>query len=179
MKMKNLLALFLVVTLLASCSLRLPPHRSDTRDPEQAGGLGMVCVLVPTGLSSGSGDEIARLERDALRNIGLPSVQILQVQAGAYATCLEQGARTVLQTTVLAYEDRPVGWLGKPDRIELLLARYEINRPETRRSIVYEASTNMFRSALLDWGGAKPTDLLGADFARAIEQLMGQDSEAR
>lgn len=179
MKMKNLLALCLVVTLLAACSLRLPPHRSDTRNPDDTVNVVSVCVLVPTGLAPGSSDEIVRLERDALRYIGLPSVQVEQVLSAAYARCLESGAKTVLQTTVLAYDDRPVGWLGKPDRIELLLSRYEINRPETRRSIVYEASTNMFRSALLDWGGAKPTDLLGADFARAVEQLMGQDSEQR
>lgn len=172
-------SLSLAVTLLTACSLHLPLPSSDTRNPDDKEGVGSVCVLVPVDLAPGSGDEIAQLERDALRKMGKPSLQIAQMQAGVYATCLEQGARTVLQTTVLVYEERPVGWLGKPDRIELLLSRYEINRPETRRSIVYEAHTNLYRSALLDWGGGKPTDLLGADFARAVEQLMGQDLETR
>jgi hypothetical protein len=177
--MKRLLSLFLVVSLLSACALRLPPLRSDTRNPEDMVSVSSVCVLVPVDLVPGSGDEIVQLERDALRKIGLSSVQVSQLQSGAYATCLERGAKTVLQTTVLAYEDRPVGWLGKPDRVELLLSRYEINRPETRRSIVYEARTNMFRSAILDAGGAKPTDLLADDFARAVVQLMGSGEDAQ
>lgn len=156
----------------------IPAHTSDARAPNQATGKAVICVLQPADasyfgdLSRGSGNHIAGIIRSSLRKTNQPSLQISQLDSNAHALCAERGANVFLKTDILHYEDRANGLFGKPDRVELRLSLYTLDDLDYRPSVIYEAQTNLLRSALLEWRNNKPTNLLGKDFEMAIWGLL-------
>lgn len=143
----------------------------------------VICILVPPDASfegesySGSGGEIAEKIRDALDNFGRPSRLVSQIQANALTICREMETALVLQPTILHYEDRATGWSGKPDRVELKLSLYKLDQPDQKRSIFYEAKSNIMYSAHFEWGNARPSALLREDFEHSVRKLLRQAVE--
>lgn len=75
------------------------------------------------------------------------------------AKCLEQaqaeGYGYFVDPTILHWEDRATEWSGKPDRIEIELKLYGVNKAEEIASYVYSG-----KSKWLTMGGDHPQDLL-------------------
>lgn len=88
------------------------------------------------------------------------------------ALCAEKGTELILSPEILAYEDRATGWSGRPDRIEVRLTLSSSLAADKKRSVFYEAKSNVVASGLTEWGNANPTALLGSDFGAAIERLL-------
>ncbi len=137
-----------------------------------------ICILVPRDANweneqyPGSARQIAEKIQQALEKNGKSATTVNQSLANSLDICKEKGATFALNTSVLSYENNATGWSGRPDRIELKLSLYEIGNPETSRSIIYEAKSNVVVSGLFEWGNAEPWQLLGSDFKIAILGLM-------
>jgi hypothetical protein len=78
---------------------------------------------------------------------------------------------------IVHYEDRVTGWSGKPDRIELKLMFYAFSQAERKKSIIYEAKSNIIYSTFFEWGNAKPTALLGQDFEELLRKLLRNEGQ--
>lgn len=137
-----------------------------------------ICVLQPPDASyfgeadRGSGKEIAAKIRDALRKVNQPSLQVSQLDSNAHALCVERGAKRFLTTTVRHYEGQKSGFFGKPGRVELQFTLYAVDDFNNRKSVGFEAKTNLLRSAMLDVGNGRPSGLLGEEFERVIWALV-------
>ena len=183
--MKLTLPVLFASLLLSACSTLpdLPVNATEVRTLEDAKTGNWICVLQPADASyfgavdNGSGNAIATKIRDSLRKLNQPSIQVSQLDTNAHALCLERGAKRFLTTTVQHYEDRKSGLFGKPDRIELLLTLYAVDDLDNRKSIVFEAKTNLLRSALLEWGNNKPSALLDDEFEKVVWNLVHVDKK--
>jgi hypothetical protein len=139
-----------------------------------------ICLLVPQDASfeneqyPGSGDEIAGYIKDALHELGRTFRTVRGQLEGIKPACKDVDAGLALETQILHYEDRITGWSGRPDRIELKLVLFDVEHPSQKRSIYYEAKSNLLVSGLLEWGNARPSSLLGDDFSHAIRKLLAQ-----
>jgi len=159
----------------------MPKHTTETRSDE-ARSAKWICVLQPSDASyfgdvaRDSGKAVAGIVRSSLQKIGIPSVQVHQVQTNAHADCQARGASRFLQISFLHYEDRSNQLFGKPDRIELKLTLYTVDDLDKRQSVVYEAQTNKLRRAILEWGNNNPTALLGDEFDKVVWQLVQMES---
>lgn len=160
----------------------MPQHKMETRGDEARSNK-WICVLQPPDASyfgeayHGSGNAVTGIVRHALYKVGIPSVQVQQVKSNALAECLERGAKRFLQVTFLHYEDRSGRLFGKPHRIELKLSLFTLDDLDNRKSVVYEAQSNVFRRAVLEWTDSKPTALLGDEFERTVWQLVEMKPE--
>lgn len=183
--MKRSISASSVVIALSACSAlpvsTVQPAASGTNFPVK--GDAVICVLVPPDASfegelyPGSGNEVAERIRESLEKTGRSSRLVSQAQTDSRAVCREKGANLVLQPTILHYEDRVTGWSGKPDRVELKLSLHEMDQPDQKRSIYYEAKSSAMHSAIFEWGNARPSALLGEDFEHSIRKLLRQSAE--
>jgi hypothetical protein len=165
MNMKQrILAGFMVSGLVACASSGLESRHLNR---SQVGST-LVCVLVPADASyfgklySDSGNEIATRIRKALTKIDHPSLQVSQLNSNATTICGQRGAKLVIQTEVLHYEEHSKALFGKPDRIELKLSLFSLEAAENRQSVIFETKSNLPFSSML-----------GSGFDRAVWKLMG------
>lgn len=136
-----------------------------------------ICVFIPTDPTDGTksfpshGMKIAEHIRQTLESAGRRVVLIAQSNTAAITSCTEDGARVQLRTTVVSYRDFATGWTGQPDQIELVLQL--VNPGEvTPKQVAYAAKSNVLAAGVLEWGNAKPWELLGQDFDTVLLTLV-------
>jgi hypothetical protein len=121
---------------------------------------------------AGSGSALTQRIQSAIKSAGWSVVRIPDSGESLNKACAKHGSEIVFETIVDRYEDNLTGWSGKPDRIGLLLRVNLASNPEQKREIFFDAKSNVAASGLLEWGNAKPTELLKEDFDYSVNRLL-------
>lgn len=155
---------------------------SQPSDPvgalDESNGTSAICVLQPPDAFynskpyRGSGRSIGDRTALGIERAGREARIVVGRDDEMLKACHETGADLALLVELTKYEDRLTGWSGKPDQIALKLSLFELSRPDQRRVATYEAQSNTWVSAFLEWGNARPTALLGGDFDETVRRLI-------
>lgn len=136
-----------------------------------------ICILTPADAKSkeeiyiNSGVEIATRTAQAIEKSNGFTTYTLPSES-TLSHCRERGAEYAIKIQILHYEDNLTGWSGKPDRISirLLLQRTIGNDPPT--IVNFSAKSDAIASAFIEWGNAKPYQLLKDEYETTVQNLI-------
>jgi hypothetical protein len=136
-----------------------------------------ICIITPPDAKSkeevhiNSGVEIASRTAQAVERINGFLTETAPANS-SLESCRERGTEFAIRIQILHYEDNFTGWSGKPDRISIRLLLQRTIGNESPTIATYSAKSDTIASAFIEWGNAKPYQLLKDEYEATVQNLI-------
>lgn len=127
-----------------------------------------ICIVFP-----GNGKFDGKEDKESGNKVG---IIILESIPKKYKTSNVDSAKNcsenyLVTSEILEYEDSISGWSGNPDKIKVKVVLTNTKEGNSS-SFTYYADSNMVVSVILEWGNAKPYQLLDRKFKDQVAALI-------